>query len=56
MFQIIMNKILRDLTNTGKVASFIDSVSIEIKEEEYDKIVKRVLRKLAENNLCIKYK
>ena len=28
MFQIIMNKILQNLTNTGKVVSFIDDVIV----------------------------
>jgi len=49
-----MNKILRNLINTGEVASFMDDVSVETEEEEYNKIVKEVLRKLAKNNLCIK--
>jgi len=48
-----MNKILRDLINTGEVASFIDNVSVGT-EEEHNKIVKEVLIKLAKNNLCIK--
>jgi len=34
MFQIIINKILRDLVNTGKVVSFIDNVIIGTEEEE----------------------
>ena len=31
MFQAMMNKLLRDLINTGKVAAFIDNVIIETK-------------------------
>ena len=50
-----MNKILQDLINTGKVVSFIDDVIIGIETEEgYDKIVKKVVRRLVENDLYIK--
>jgi len=48
-----MNKILRDLINTGEVASFMDDILVGT-EEEYNKIVKKVSRKLAKNHLCIK--
>ena len=52
-----MNKILRDLINTGKVVSFINNVIIETEEEEgHDKIVKEVIKILAENNLYVKPK
>ena len=55
IFQTMMNKILQDLINTGKVVSFIDDVIIGIETEEgYDKIVKKVVRRLAENDLYIK--
>jgi len=51
-FQAIMNEILRDLVNEGKVAAFVDNVLVETKTEEgYDKIVEKVLRRLEENNL-----
>ena len=51
----MMNKILQDLINTGKVVSFIDDVIIGIETEEgYDKIVKKVVRRLVENDLYIK--
>ena len=33
-FQIMMNRILRDLINTGEVASFIDNIIVEMEEEE----------------------
>ena len=33
-FQIMMNRILRDLINTGEVASFIDNVIIETEEKD----------------------
>ena len=55
MFQTIINKILQDLINTGKVASFIDDVIIGMEtEKEYNKLVKEVVKRLAENNLYIK--
>ncbi len=53
MFQTIMNKILQNLINTKKVASFIDNVIMKIEEEVYDKIIEKVKR-LVENNLYIK--
>jgi len=55
MFQTIMNKILQDLINTGKVASLINNVIVGIEEEKgYDEIVEEVVKKLAENNLYVK--
>ena len=54
-FQMIMNKLLRDLINTGKVAAFIDNVIIGTEtEEEHDKIVAEVIRRLEENDLYVK--
>ena len=51
-----MNEILQDLINTGKVASFIDNIIIEMEEEEgHDELVE-VVRRLAENNLYVKPK
>jgi len=54
-FQAMMNKLLRDLINIGKVAAFIDDVIIgmEIKEG-HDKIITEVIRRLEENNLYMK--
>jgi len=50
-----MNKLLRDLINTGKVATFIDDVIIGTEtEEEHDKIVAEVIRRLEENDLYVK--
>ena len=55
MFQMIINEILQDLINTGEVASFIDDVIVEIKEEEeHDEIVEEIVKKLVENDLYIK--
>ena len=50
----MMNKILWDLINTGKVASFIDNIIIGTEEEEgHNEIIEEV-KKLAENNLYMK--
>ena len=53
-FQTMMNKILKDLINTGKVVSFIDNVIVRIEKEEHDEIVEKVVRRLEENNLYIR--
>ena len=54
-FQIIMNEIIWDLINMRKVVSFIDNVIVGIKMEEgHDKIVEKVVKRLAENNLYVK--
>jgi len=55
MFQTIMNKLLRDLINIGKVAAFIDDVIIGMEtEDRHDKIMAEVVRRLEENNLYMK--
>jgi len=54
-FQTMMNEILRDLINEGKVAAFVDDVLVETKTEEgYDEIVEEILKRLEENDLYIK--
>ena len=55
MFQTIMNEILWDLINTGKVVSFIDNIIIGIDgKEEHNELVENVVKRLVENNLYIK--
>jgi len=55
MFQAIINEILQDLINEGKVAVFIDDVLVGTETEEgYDKIVEEILKRLEENNLYVK--
>jgi len=55
IFQAIMNKILRDMINKGKVVAFVDDMLVEIEiEERHNEIIEEVLRKLEENNLYIK--
>jgi len=54
-FQVMMNKILRDLMNKGKVVIFIDNMLVEIETEEgHNEIVEEILRRLEENNLYVK--
>jgi len=54
-FQAMINKILRDLINEGKVAAFVDDVLVGTEtEEEHNEIVEEILRRLEENNLYIK--
>ena len=54
-FQAMMNKLLRDLINIGKVAAFIDNVIIGMETEEgHDEIMAEVIRRLEENDLYVK--
>jgi len=54
-FQAIMNKLLRDLINIGKVVAFIDNVIIGTEGEEgHNKLVVEVIKRLEENNLYMK--
>ena len=46
-FQAMMNKILRDMINKGKVVAFVDDVLVGTETEEgHDEIVEEVLRRL----------
>jgi len=54
-FQAMMNELLRDLINTGKVAVFIDDVIVGTETEEgHDELVVEVIRRLEENDLYVK--
>ena len=56
-FQAMMNKILRDMINEGKVAAFMDNVLVGTETEEgHNEIVEEVLRRLEENDLYVKPK
>jgi len=51
----MINEILRDLINKGKVAAFVDDVLVGTETEEgHNKIMKEILRRLEENDLYIK--
>jgi len=54
MFQAMMNKILRDLINEGKVAAFVDNVLVGTETEGHNEIVEEILRRLEKNDLYIK--
>jgi len=57
MFQAMMNEILRDMINKGKVAVFMNDVLVETKtKKEYNEVVEKVLKKLEKNNLYVKPK
>ena len=57
IFQTMINKILQDLINTGEVVNFIGDIIVRKKEEKgHNKVVKKVIKRLAENNLYEKVK
>ena len=54
-FQAMINKLLRDFINTEKIGSFIDDMMVGTEsEEEHDKLVKEILRRIEENDLYVK--
>jgi len=51
----MINEILRDMINVGKVVAFVDNVLVETEtEEEHNEIVEEVLRRLEKNDLYVK--
>jgi len=54
-FQGMMNEILRDMINEGKVVAFVDDVLIGTEtEKRHKELVEEVLRRLEENDLYVK--
>ena len=54
-FQMMMNKLLRDLINMGKVVVFIDDVIVGMEDkEEHDELVTEVVKRLEKNGLDVK--
>ena len=54
-FQAMINELLRDLINTGKVVAFIDDMIVGMEtEEKHDELVAEVIRRLEENDLYVK--
>jgi len=52
---MIMNKILRDLINKGKVAAFVDDILVGTETEEgHNEIVEEILKRLEKNDLYVK--
>ena len=55
IFQAMINELLRDLINTGKVVAFIDDVIVRIETKKgHDEIVAEIIRRIEENNLYMK--
>jgi len=53
----MINEILRDLINKGKVAAFVDDILVGTEtEEEHDEIIEEILKRLEKNDLYIKPK
>ena len=51
----MINEILRDLINKGKVAAFVDDVLVGTETEKgHDEIIEEILRRLEENDLYVK--
>jgi len=51
----MINELLRDLINTGKIESFIDNMLVETKSKEgHDELVEEILRRIEENDLYMK--
>ena len=54
-FWAVMNELLRDLINTGKVGSFINDIMVGTETEEvHDELVAEILKRLEENDLYMK--
>ena len=54
-FQVMMNKLLRDLINTGKVAAFIDDVIVGTEDKKrHNELVAEIVKRLEENDLYMK--
>jgi len=52
---VIINEILRDLINEGKVAAFVNDILVGTEtEKRHDEIVEEILKRLKENDLYIK--
>jgi len=52
--QAIMNEILRDMINEGKVVAFVDNMLVGTEMEEHNEIVEEVLKRLEKNDLYVK--
>ena len=51
----MMNKLLRDLINIGKVVVFINNVIVGIEDKEgHDELVVEIVKRLEENDLYVK--
>ena len=56
-FQAMINEILKNLVNKGKVTAFVDDILVKTKtKEEHNEIIEKVLRRLEKNDLYVKPK
>jgi len=54
-FQTILNNLLRNMTETRNIVAFINNVIVGTEiEKKHDDIVKKVIRRMAENDLFVK--
>ena len=54
-FQVMMNELIQDLINTGKVAAFIDDIIIGTEDKKgHNELVAEVIKRLEENDLYVK--
>jgi len=54
-FQTMMNELLRDLINMGKVVAFIDNIIVGTEDEEgHDELVAEIVKRLEKNDLYVK--
>ena len=54
-FQTILNNLLRDMTETRNIVAFINNVIVGTEiEKKHDDIVKKVIRRMVENDLFVK--
>ena len=54
-FQTMINNLFRDLINQGDMATFINDILVATDtEEEHNKLVEKVLKRLEENDLFAK--
>jgi len=54
-FQAMINKLLKDLINMGKMRSFINDIIVGTETEEgHNELVEEILKRLEENNLYVK--
>ena len=55
MFQIMINKLLRNLINAGKVESFINNVMVGTESEEgHNELIEEILKRMGDDDLYMK--
>jgi len=55
MFQVMINKLLRNLINAEKVERFINNVIVETESEEgHNELIEEILRRMEDDDLYMK--